>query len=506
MADGITRRHLVVGTGGMVAAGSIGVGVRAAALPQDDAMLELSAVDAVGAMRRGEIRAEAYAQALLARAKQCAALNAFISFDADQVLAAARAADLKRASGAALGALHGLPIPIKDSVNTKDYPTTGGTPALRYFRPESDAPLVHTLRMAGAIAMGKTNLHELSFGWTSNNLAYGAVHNPYDATRVPGGSTGGTAAAIAARIAPLGVAEDTEGSIRVPAALCGIVGFRPTTGRYPTTAVVPITPLFDQIGPHARSVADAALFDAVVTGDAKPIVPVALAGLRLGVDRGFFEGLDGEVERVTNEALKRLRAAGVVIVEAPVAQLRDLIAKTTGPIQLHDVVPSLVHYLFEYDTGIHYEELIAQASDDIKAIFASFVLPGSPYHVSEEAYAAARDVHLPALRDAFKRWFADNRVAAMVFPTTRIPAARIGQQQVEIGGAQVPYNDAISRNIASGSTAGLPCLVLPAGMTKDGLPVSLELDGPSGHDREMLALGLAVERLLDRLPPPRFGA
>src|SRR5262249_43259570 len=161
---------------------------------------------------------------LLARAQHCAKLNAFITLEPDTVLEAARAADQKRASGAELGALHGLPIPIKDSVNTKDYPTTGGTPALRYFRPESDAPLVHALRSAGAVVMGKTNLHELSFGWTSNNLAFGAVHNPYDPTRVPGGSTGGTAAAIAARIAPLGVAEDTEGSIRVPAALCGIVG------------------------------------------------------------------------------------------------------------------------------------------------------------------------------------------------------------------------------------------------------------------------------------------
>jgi mandelamide amidase len=173
---------------------------------------------------------------------------------------------------------------------------------------------------------------------------------------------------------------------------------------------------------------------------------------------------------------------------------------------LHDVVPSLVHYLFEYDTGIKYDALIDQASSDIKAIFASFAAPGSPYHVSEEAYAAARDVHLPALRDAFKRWFADNRVAAMIFPTTRIAATPIGQGQVEIGGEKVSYNDAISRNIASGSTAGLPGLVLPVGMTKDGLPASLEFDGPSDRDRQMLALGLAVERLLDRLPPPRCGA
>src|SRR5262249_37053040 len=154
--------------------------------------------------------------------------------------------------------------------------------------------------------------------------------------------------------------------------------------------------------------------------------------------------------------------------------------KTTAPIQLHDVVPSLVHYLFEYDVGIKYEALIDQASTDIKAIFASFAAPGSPYYVSNETYAAARDVHLPALRNAFKRWFANNRVEAMLMPATRIAATPIGQDQVRIGAETVSYGDAVSRNIASGSTAGLPGLVLPAGLTGDGLPVGIELDGPSG--------------------------
>src|SRR5205085_10496576 len=142
---------------------------------------------------------------------------------------------------------------------------------LREFRARAEARAVARLKGAGAFVLGKTNLHELSFGWTSNNLAFGPVRNPYDPGRIPGGSTGGTAAAVAARMAPLGVAEDTQGSVRVPAALCGICGFRPTTGRYPTAGTAPITPLFDQIGPHARDVADLALFDRVMTGDDRPI-------------------------------------------------------------------------------------------------------------------------------------------------------------------------------------------------------------------------------------------
>ena len=209
-----------------------------------------------------------------------------------------RACDRRRAGGAPLGPLHGLPIPVKDSLNTRDYPTTAGTPALRGFRPAQNAPLIDALLGAGAIVLGKTNLHELSYGWTSNNLAFGAVHNPYDPARIPGGSSGGTAAAVAAHMAPLGVAEDTEGSIRVPAALCGIAGFRPTTGRYSTQGAVPISVLFDQAGPHARSVADIALFDAVAAADHQPLTALALSGVRLAVARGYFwTGLDAEVEQ-----------------------------------------------------------------------------------------------------------------------------------------------------------------------------------------------------------------
>ena len=352
---------------------------------------DLTALQAVGAMRRGDVSAEAYANALLARAAQCKDLNAFISLEPDRVLEAARNADRARTSGAGLGTLHGLPIPVKDSVNTKDMPTTGGTAALRNFRPSADAPVIATLRNAGALVMGKTNIHELSFGWTSNNLAFGAVHNPYDLARIPGGSTGGTAAAIAARIAPLGVAEDTEGSIRVPAALCGIAGFRPTTGRYATTGVVPISALFDQIGPHARSVADLVLFDTVVAGAIEPLQQASLRGVRFGIDRSFFDGLDPEVEQITTAALKKLEAAGAVLVEMPVPELSRLIGLTTAQVQLHDVAPSLIRYLAQYDTNVTFEQLIASASSDIRQQFQSFVPEGSPIHISEAAYEAARE-------------------------------------------------------------------------------------------------------------------
>jgi indoleacetamide hydrolase len=468
-------------------------------------LVGLSAVEAVAKLRNGEVTAERYAGALLEQCQQGKALNAFITLPQERVLEAARAADSLRGSGAKLGSLHGLPIPVKDSVNTKDMPTTGGTPALQNFRPKEDAPIVRALLAAGAIVLGKTNLHELSFGWTSNNLAFGAVHNPYNVQRIPGGSSGGTAVAVATRMAPLGVAEDTEGSIRVPAAMCGIAGFRPTTGRYVSTGVVPISPLFDQVGPHARTVGDLALFDSVVTGDWSPLSATELKGTKLGVGRSYwFSGLDSEVEQVTNEALKKLQAAGAEIVQADVPELARLVELTTIPIQNHDVRLALTKYLEEYEAGVTFDQLISEASPDIRRDFRD-LLPGGKLFVGEGEYQVVRDQHLPKLKEVYRQYFARTGVAAIVFPATMIPPPLMGEDvEVFIGGKKVPFETAVARNIAPGSTAGLPGLVLAAGMVPAGLPIALEFDGQAGHDRSLLALGLTVERVLGAVPAPKL--
>jgi indoleacetamide hydrolase len=504
----MSRREFVVSaigaaTGGAVACRNGGAS-HAPAMARAD-MLELSAVDAVAKIARGDLTAEHYASTLLAQCDAGKSLNAFITLEPGKVLEAARVADRVRASGAALGPLHGLPMPIKDSVNTKDFPTTAGTPALRNFRPTHDAPIVRLLTDAGAIVLGKTNLHELSFGWTSNNRAFGAVRNPYDPTRIAGGSSGGTAAAVAARMAPLGVAEDTEGSIRVPAALCGLAGFRPTTGRYSSTGVAPITALFDQVGPQARTVDDLALFDSVVTGSARVTRPASLKGVKLAVARHFYFGdLDPDVDRLAADALRKLQDAGADLIEADVPDLDRLIAHTTIPVQMHDAYFGLKAYLEEYQTGVTIDQLISMASADVKSDFESAVVPGARHSVSDTEYQAARTVHLPRLRETFRAFFATTGAAALVFPTTMVPALPIGQEaEVVVGGKTLSFETVMSRNIAPGSTAGLPGLVLPIGLTGGGLPVTLEFDGPAGTDRALLTLGLALEQTLGRLPAPR---
>ncbi len=465
----------------------------------------LSAGEAVARMSRGELACERYAQALLERCAEQRELNAFITLEPARVLEQARARDAERRAGAKPGPLFGLPIPVKDSVNTSDYPTSAGTPALRTFRPQADAPVVAALRAAGALVLGKTNLHELSYGWTSNNLAFGAVRNPYDHARIPGGSSGGTAAAIAARLAPLGIAEDTEGSIRVPAAFCGIAGFRPTTGRYSTQGCVPISPLFDQVGPHARSVADLVLFDSVVTRETPLAAATSLRGVRLGIAREYwFAGLDPEVERLTAGALRRLEDAGAVLVEAPLPGVAALVDHATDQIQNHDVRFALARYLATYGAPVDLQQLIEQASPDIRALFQSYVLPGGENFVTEAEYAAARDRYVPELKRAYREYFAHHRLDAMVFPATRVAAPLIGEETtLDIGGHAVPFEDAVARNIAPGSTAGLPGLVLPAGLTAAGLPVALELDAPASTDRALLSVGAALEQALGRIAAPR---
>jgi Asp-tRNA(Asn)/Glu-tRNA(Gln) amidotransferase A subunit family amidase len=502
----ISRRAFVLGASATVAMTAT-PGAIADSLPDADSarLLQLSAGEAVARMSRGEIAVERYASVLLARCESLRALNAFITLEPARVLEAARACDRQRQSGAESGPLFGLPIPVKDSVNTKDYPTTGGTPALRHFRPGEDALLVKALRAGGAIVLGKTNLHELSYGWTSNNLAFGAVHNPYDPKRIPGGSSGGTAAAVASHMAPLGVAEDTEGSIRVPAAMCGIAGFRPTTGRYSTQGCVPISPLFDQVGPLARTVSDLVLFDSVVANDRHPLRATPLKGVRFGIVRDYwFAGLDSEVERLTGLALQRLRDAGAELVETELPGLPALIELTTLPVQNHDVRTALAGYLKVYGTRLTFEEVVKQASADIQAGFRRDVLPGAPNFVSEATYAAARDIHLPALRRLYHDYFARNRVAALVFPATLVPPPPIGEDvTVNIRGQTVPFETAVARNIAPGSTAGVPGLVLPAGLTTAGLPVAIEFDAPAASDRALLALGLSLEHALGPMQPPK---
>ena len=517
MTNRTSRRSLLQSTG-LLVAGSASPGLAmlagCAATPApmtETSMQEMTAADALARIRSGRMSAEGYVVAMLDRAERLKDLNALISVDRAGAIAQARKVDQMRASGAALPALAGLPIVVKDNINSRDLPTTGGSAALRGVRPAANAPTLQKLIDAGAIVIAKANLHELAFGITSTNLTSfaGPVKNPYDKSRIPGGSSGGTAAAIAARIVPAGLGTDTGGSTRIPAALCGIVGLRPSVGnggaerRYDAAGVLPISHTRDTVGPMGRTVGDVALLDAVITGEPPIFSPASLTKLRVGIPASFWAGLDPQVAAVMAQARSRLAAAGVEFVEVDTTGIGPLNDKVSFPIALHEPIADIPAYLAATGvSGVGVREIAAAiASPDVKGAFGA--IQGD---AMGPGYPDAIRIHRPQLQRVYASYFADNRLEAMMFPTTVAPAVAIdpvaGSGKFLLNGAQVDTFPTFIRNTDPGSNAGIPGLALPAGMTPGGLPVGLEIDGPLGTDRRLIAIGLAFEAVLGSLRPP----
>jgi mandelamide amidase len=466
---------------------------------------ELGVADAAKAIRLGDIKAEALAEALLVRAAAHKSLNAFIALEPEKVRAAAREADRRRASGAPLGPLHGVPLALKDNLDTVEYPTTGGTPGLAANRPKRNAAIVQALFDAGAIALGKCNLHELAYGITNNNAAYGPARNPYAPDRIPGASSGGTGVAVAARLAPGGIGSDTGGSVRIPAALCGLVGLRPTTGRWSQAGIVPISHTRDTAGPMTRSVADCALIDGIITGGPLEIAPASLTGQRMGVPRRhFWENLEPELGKICEDTLKRFADAGVTMVEMDMSEEAVLDHEAGFPIALYETVTDLNQYLKEHGVACDYAGLVAQcASPDVKGILQSLIGAGA---IAEEAYRKALE-RRAVLQDTYRRHFRESGVATIIFPTTPAPAVKIGEDETfMLNGAAVPTFPTFIRNTSPGSVGGIPGISLPVGLTQAGLPVGMELSGPPGSDHLVLAIAAALEPLSPKLPaPPQHG-
>ena len=467
---------------------------------------DLGVCGVLAALKAGTVTSVALAEALLARAEDWADLNAFVAPEPGRVLEAAAAADEARRAGGPLGALHGLPLVIKDNIDVAGWPTTAGTPALRDYRPARTAPAAARLLAAGAFVLGKNTMHELAHGITSNNPTHGAVRNPYDLSMIPGGSSGGTAAAIAARLAPAGLGTDTGGSVRIPAALCGIVGFRPTTGRYPAGGIVPISHTRDTAGILARAVADLALLDAVLAASAAPRAARELSGVRLGVPRAlYYRDLDPEVARLVASALEALERAGVILVEADVPGLEAASAPVAGVISDYEFPRDLAAFLASTGSGITLERVIEElASPDLRATFASEVRGAKA--PSEAAYLGALHHGRPAMQAAFARHFAGHQLDALVFPTTSLPARPIeADRDDERAGSHAETFVTYLRNARPATVAALPALSLALGRTAAGLPVGLELDAPTGCDGQLLALGEAIEALIEPLPAPTRG-
>ncbi|MDK2659101.1 amidase family protein [Cupriavidus consociatus] len=465
---------------------------------------ELGLAAAARAIRTGEISSEAYVGELLERAHEHADLKAFITIDGASVLEAASQADRARRAGHSAPLL-GVPLAVKDSYLTKGLTTTMGTSVLAAYRPTQDAEAIAGVKDAGAIIFGKNNLVEMSYGLTGLNAHHGQVKNPYNKANVTGGSSSGAGASVAARIVPAALGGDTVGSIRVPASLCGVVGYKPTPGRWPAKGVAPISDTLDTTGLLARRVEDCELLDAVLTKS--PVHSVNLSGNLKGVrfayaPRQYLADVDVEVDRAFRETLRRLKDAGAELVEIDLKE--DFLAladSTTWSIFFHETMPAVRRFIAANQLPISFEEIYAGLGENIRGSWSHFVVASGAGFVSDEKYLTALNVGRQELSSRLAQ-IAFGQADALLFPTTPCAAPRIENQwNFQVGGKDVTHLF-LSRNTHPSSSAGLPGINIPMALNSEGLPLGLELDAAAGRDRELLALARRVEQVLGYLPGP----
>jgi indoleacetamide hydrolase len=468
---------------------------------QDTADLaSLGLTAAAAAVRNGDITSEAYTTALLKRARTAAELNAFITIDETAVLAAARDRDKARAAGSATPLL-GVPLGVKDSYLTKGLPTSLGLDGLAHFVPREDADAVRAIKDAGALVFGKNNLVEMSYGLTGHNARYGQVKNPHARDRVSGGSSSGSAASVAANIVPASLGGDTVGSIRVPASLCGVVGFKPTTGRWPRNGVAPISHTLDTTGVFARAVEDCALVDQVVTGEQVAEPPgreYDVKGVRLAyAPRQFLDLVDPEVEARFREVVRRLREAGAEVVEVDLGDDFGALTQTaTWSIFFHETMGAISEFLRRYDIPTTFEAIYEGLKPELRNVWGRMALPGGGGAISAEVYQTALTVSRPEVQRRLNNAFVAHGAQAILQPTTPCTAPSIEQQaSFHIAGREVSHLT-LANHTVSASSVGLPGISLPVGLSPGGLPIGLELDASLGSDQALLALARQIEGAL----------
>jgi aspartyl-tRNA(Asn)/glutamyl-tRNA(Gln) amidotransferase subunit A len=411
-------------------------------------------------------------------------LNAFITVASESALAEARAAERELPRGQRRGALHGIPIALKDNIYTRNLRTTMGSLILRGFVPSEDATVVRKLRRAGAIVLGKTNLHEFAYGVTSENPHYGPVRNPWKTDRISGGSSGGSAVAVAAGLCAAAIGTDTGGSIRIPSGLCGVVGFKPTFGRVSVHGVFPLAASFDHVGPIARSAVDGALILECIAGR-DPLDPTSLARseksfrytlkrkrVRLGRPKEhFWVNMDSEVRRITETAVGDFVKAGAELKEISLPtvvagiEAANLIAAVEAT-QLHGREGYFPARAREYGADVRGR---LEQGGKVRAI---------DYLSAQEVMRRVRDEAEAVLKS----------VDAIVIPTSPIGAPPMGSEPVRVGDVEMPLRTALVDRNRFGNFTGLPAISMPCGITRDGLPVAVQFIGRRFEDAQLIAM------------------
>jgi len=428
------------------------------------------------------------------------AVNAFITVTSDLALDSARRCEQAIMRGEYRGPLHGIPVALKDLYDTAGVLTTAGSKIYAQRVPSEDATVVSRLRAAGTVLLGKTNLHEFAYGLTTDSSFFGPSRNPWDLERSPGGSSGGSGAAVAAGLCVAATGSDTGGSIRIPAALCGIVGLKPTFGRVSCHGLLPLSWSLDHAGPMARTVyAAAAMLDAIAAPD--PLDPVSVqvtvpgyidrlrdgvAGVRIGLDADWaLLGVCQEVSTTFQTALRDMQELGAEIVEVTLPGVER-------------AIEAALTILSAEATAVHEEFLRTRAGDyqpDVRVrLQEGFAIRGTDYARARRTGQLLRGDLAQVLE----------QVDLLATPMCAIPAPRFGQREVAINGEKTPVADALTRYTRLLNLTGGPAISVPCGFSSDGLPIGLQLAGRAWDEATVLRAAHAYEAATgwtDHLPP-----
>jgi aspartyl-tRNA(Asn)/glutamyl-tRNA(Gln) amidotransferase subunit A len=484
-------------------------------------MIDRSATELLAALNKGEITSEALTDKFIRAIREHdAQIKAFLHVDEAKALEQACAVDAKRKRGGPLGPLAGIPVAVKDVLCTQGQRTTCGSKILQKYVPPYDAHVISRLKEADAVIIGKANMDEFAMGSSTENSAYHVTRNPWALERTPGGSSGGSAAAVAACLAPLALGSDTGGSIRLPAALCGIAGLKPTYGRVSRFGLVAYGSSLDQIGPLAHNVTDIALLLEVIAGHDcrdstsvdQPVPPYSqtvdqpVKPLTIGIVREHFaEGLDAEVERSIREALKIFEQQGATVKEISLPHSRYAIA-TYYLVATAEASSNLARY-----DGVHFghrastvNEKIAKEHGQLVAMYCRSRGEGfgaevkrrimlGTYALSSGYYDAYYIKALKVrrlIKEDFDKAFAECDV--VVGPTSPTPAFKIGEKTADPLAMYLSDIYTIACNLA-----GIAGISIPCGSTKSGLPIGLQIQGPPFAEEKLLRVARMYERATD---------
>ena len=455
-------------------------------------------------IRSGALSPVELTQQTLARiARLQPSLNAFVTVTEDFALEQARRAETEIRAGNYRGPLHGIPYAAKDLYYTEGIKTTIGSKIMADFVPSYDAAVIEKLHQAGAVLVGKAGLHEWAYGITSTNPHFGAVRNPWDPERIPGGSSGGSTAALASGQCLFSLGSDTGGSIRIPASLCGVVGLKPTFGRVSRHGVFPLGHTLDHAGPFGLTVRDTAwVYQAMAGPDARDDSSVErpdpvprldpeprLDGKKIGVPRNFyFDQLDPDVDAAVRAALKTLEEIGATLVDIEVPDIVEF-----------NAVGRLI--LLVEASSVHRRRLRERREDfgdDVRALLDQGQFISAADYLDAQRRRRELNRGFNALLE---------QVDVIAAPTIPITAAKIGQMTTIIDGEEENVRLATTRLVRALNMTGLPLLSVPCGLSSAGLPIGLQLIGPLFGEAGLLEVGHAYEQATDwhTMPPPDLG-